>query len=123
MILVPSLITATTFLVVHRFIINFTDLPYSNELHYPYAKQFIRTSRQIADTLQAVLAALPGQRNISIISYRYQQGIGTLVTVEIRSRQAQPKLRKTIEKAIRKGKIGEYAVGFNGFQYYTLKGQ
>lgn len=70
MILIPSLFTAATFLAVHRFTINFTDLPYSNELHYPYAKQFIRTSRQISDALQAILAALPGERNISIISYR-----------------------------------------------------
>lgn len=70
MILIPSLFTATTFLVVHRFIINFTDLPYSNELRYPYTKQFIRTSREISDALQTILAALPGQHNISIVDYR-----------------------------------------------------
>ncbi|EFO14471.1 hypothetical protein LOAG_14048, partial [Loa loa] len=69
MILLPSLFTATTFLVVHRFIINFTDLPYSNELHYPYTNQFIHISRQISDALQAILATLPGQHNISIIDY------------------------------------------------------
>ncbi|VDN88584.1 unnamed protein product [Brugia pahangi] len=71
MILIPSLFTATTFLAVHRFIINFTDLPYSNELNHPYSKQFIRTSQQISDALQTILAALPGQYNISIVNYRF----------------------------------------------------
>uniref|UniRef100_A0A0R3RRW9 SEA domain-containing protein n=1 Tax=Elaeophora elaphi TaxID=1147741 RepID=A0A0R3RRW9_9BILA len=122
MLLIPSLFTAATFLVVHRFIINFTDLPYSNELHHPHTKQFIRTSRQITDALQAILATLPGKHNISVIGYRYQQVIGTLVTIEVTSRKAQPKLRKIIEKTIQTGKIGGYAVGFDGFQYYTLKG-
>lgn len=71
MILIPSLFTAATFLAIHRFTINFTDLPYSNELLYPYTEQFIRISRQITDALQALLATLPGQRNVSVISYRF----------------------------------------------------
>ncbi|KAM3718654.1 Basement membrane-specific heparan sulfate proteoglycan core protein [Dirofilaria immitis] len=122
MILVPSLFTATTFLTVYRFSINFTDLPYSKQLHNPYSKQFIHISREISDALQAILASLPGQHNISIIDYRHQQVIGTLVTIEITSRKAEPKLRKIIEKAIRRGNIGGYAVGFDGFEFYTLKG-
>ncbi|VDM96263.1 unnamed protein product, partial [Onchocerca ochengi] len=52
----------------------------------------------------------------------YQQVLGTLVTIEVTSRKAEPKLRKIIEKAIRTGYIGGYAVGFDGFEYYTLKG-
>uniref|UniRef100_A0A915PNZ9 SEA domain-containing protein n=1 Tax=Setaria digitata TaxID=48799 RepID=A0A915PNZ9_9BILA len=124
MILLPSLLTATAFLATYRFTINFTNLPYSNELRQPYTKQFTQISQNISNSIHTLLVqSLHGQYNISVINYRYQQVIGTLVTLEVTSKKPEPRLRKVIKKAIQSGNIGGYTVATDGFEFYTIEGQ
>lgn len=79
--LLPSLFTAATLFAVYRFVINFTDLPYSNELRRPGSAQFVKISHQISDALQDVLSSLPGQPNVSVLDYRFFSFICSVIYV------------------------------------------
>ncbi|VDM94877.1 unnamed protein product [Thelazia callipaeda] len=119
MLLIPSLVSI---FAIYRFTINFTGLPYSNSLRQSSSAKFRETSQEIVNSLQTLFSSFPGERNISVLNYRYQKVIGTLVTIEVKLRKAEPKLEEIIKRAIKSGYIGRYAVGFNGFEYQTLRG-
>ncbi|VDK27539.1 unnamed protein product [Gongylonema pulchrum] len=120
--LLPSLFTATTLFTVYRFTINFPNLPYSNELKRPGSAQFVKLSQEISDALNTLLSSIPSHHNVTVRDYRYQQVLGTLVTVEITSRRTEPTIWRLIKRAVRSGHIGRFAVGTDGFEYYTING-
>ncbi|VDM51151.1 unnamed protein product [Toxocara canis] len=52
----------------------------------------------------------------------YHPVIGTLVTVDVYSNVSSTAIKRTIERAVRGGHIGRFAVSNEGFQFHVVKG-
>ncbi|VDM49491.1 unnamed protein product [Toxocara canis] len=117
-----SLFTAISLAVIYRVTVNFTQLPYSPELRRPGSPQFLHTNNQIARSVEHLLKGIPGEHKASVLNYRYHPVIGTLVTLDVYSNVSSTAIKRTIERAVRGGHIGRFAVSNEGFQFHVVKG-
>uniref|UniRef100_A0A0M3HMZ5 SEA domain-containing protein n=1 Tax=Ascaris lumbricoides TaxID=6252 RepID=A0A0M3HMZ5_ASCLU len=118
-----SLFTVISLAVIYRVTINFTKLPYSSQLRHPGSQEFLHTNEQIARSMERLLKSIPGEHKASVLTYRYHQVIGTLVTLDVYSNVPNSAIRTTIERATRRGHIGRFAVSGEGFEFHVIKGE
>uniref|UniRef100_A0A0N5AAP5 Ig-like domain-containing protein n=1 Tax=Syphacia muris TaxID=451379 RepID=A0A0N5AAP5_9BILA len=116
-----SVFAALTFAIIYRVTVNFTDLPYSTELHKPGTDKFLRTNGFIQEQLDQVLKLANVNTKSSVLSYRYHQILGTVVTADIYCASSNPQVKHIIESAVQKGSIGSLPVSSDGFEFYQLQ--
>ncbi|KAK6737075.1 hypothetical protein RB195_019648 [Necator americanus] len=118
--MLPSLYAALSLSIIYRITINFPELPYS-ELQNVGSRQFLRSSRDIASSVDKLLANLPGQHSTSVYQYRYHKDLGTLAYLEVHSDELSDRVKSRILSALKHGSIGLQRATANGFEFHVIR--
>ncbi|CAJ0607490.1 unnamed protein product [Cylicocyclus nassatus] len=118
--MLPSLYAALSLSIIYRTTINFPDLPYS-ELQNVGSRQFLKASRDIANSVDRLLANVPGHHNTSVYQYRYHKDLGTLAYLEVHSDEQSNRVQQRIQWALKHGMIGRLRVTPDGFEFHVVR--
>ncbi|CAJ0931744.1 unnamed protein product, partial [Mesorhabditis belari] len=116
-----SLYAALSLTVLYRATVNFPDLPYSAQLRHEGTEDFLKYSKEITDSVNHLLRHVPGDHRASVLKYRYHKSVGTLVSIDIFSDTVDARIRKTIDEAIKRGKLGDFVVTPDAYELHVIR--
>lgn len=65
-----SLFSVVSLTVIYRLTINFPELPYTLELKNAESDEYVNTSRDIAHSIEALVADLEGRHTARVVDYK-----------------------------------------------------
>ncbi|VDM81283.1 unnamed protein product, partial [Strongylus vulgaris] len=89
----------------------------------------LKSSRDIASSVDKLLDNVPGQHSTSVYQYRYcttfaryHKDLGTLAYLEVHSDEQSNRVKQRILWALKHGMIGRLRVTASGFEFHVVRG-